>query len=308
MVSTTFDTGLATSLAELVEKAYDQYKKGLTDPTYDGKITPPKGFEQIAAFKAPEIDIGSRSTLLRSVQGSAVDLTDTATLQAMTVGVRDVFFGFALRPKAGFSPSPAKNILVFRGTQSAEEWLADLSVVQVDVPLVWFNDGKLQLAKAHLGFLLLYAFLYEQVLTAAKGFDTSLPCYCTGHSLGHPLASFAALTTDLQVYGGTGLEGLVQLYTYAGPRVGDPTFAAAFDGLIPAGFRVVNLSDVVPVVPPTSIFGYLYQHMGQEWSYLFQTGNVDTNHSLLDNYIPAVSPPTGPVETDAPRSYPTSGL
>ena len=90
--------------------------------------------------------------------------------------------------------------------------------------------------------------------------------------------------------------------------VGDPAFSGAYN-LLPASFRVVNLSDVVPVVPPSSIFGYQYSHVGQEWSYLFQTGEVGGNHSLLDNYIPAVAPTTGsPVETNAPRSYPNSGI
>jgi hypothetical protein len=310
MVSTTFDSGLATSLAALIEKAYEQYAKGLQDPSYDGSITPPPGFVQTAAFKAPEIDIGHSSPLLRAVQGPAVanNLTDLSRLEALTAGLRKVYFGFALQPAPGVSPSPGMNILVFRGTRSPEEWIADLSAVQVEVPLLWFNHGKLRLAKAHLGFLLLYAFLYEQVLTAARGFDTSLPCYSTGHSLGHSLATLAALTADIAVYEGEGLEGLVQLYSYAGPRVGDPAFAGAFDALIPSAFRIVNLSDVVPVLPPTSIFGYQYQHVGQEWSYLFQTGDVESNHALVDNYIPAVTPPTGPVETDAPRTYPTSGL
>ena len=63
------------------------------------------------------------------------------------------------------------------------------------------------------------------------------------------------------------------------------------------------------VLPPSSIFGYQYSHVGQEWSYLFQTGDVGDNHGLVDNYIPAVAPSTGsPVETNSPRSYPNSGL
>ena len=177
------------------------------------------------------------------------------------------------------------------------------------MPLVWFSCGRFQIAKASVGFLLVYAFLYEQVLAAAKAFNSSYPLYVTGHSLGHALAVFAALTADLQVYGGGGLLGQVQMYSFAGPRVGDPAFSGAYNFLLPASFRVVNLSDVVPVVPPSSIFGYQYSHVGQEWSYLFQTGDVGDNHGLVDNYIPAVAPSTGsPVETNAPRSYPNSGI
>jgi hypothetical protein len=306
MASTTFDSTLATTLAVFCELTYAQYQEGLTNPQYDGSVAglqppPPQGFVQTATFKAPEIDIGHSSPLLRAVQGPAVDLTDIAALRSLTTGVQDVFFGFA-------GTWNGMNIVALRGTQSPEEWLADISVVQVDVPLVWFNDGKFQIAKAHLGFLVLFAFLYEQVLAALKAFDTSAPCYVTGHSLGHALAVFSALVAKLEVYGVAAASTAVQLYTFAGPRVGDPTFAGAYDFFLPQSFRVVNLSDVVPIVPPTSIFGYQYQHVGQEWSYLFQAGDVGNNHGLVYNYIPAVTPPTGPVETDAARTYPTSGL
>ena len=305
-MAATFDPTLATTMSVFCELTYAQYQAGLQNPNYDGSVAgltppPPSGFVQTASFKAPEIDIGHNSSLLRAVQGSQINLTDVAQLESLTAGLLDVYFGFA-------GTWNGVNVLALRGTQSPEEWIADLSVVQVDVPLLWFSDGKLQVAKAHLGFLLLYALLYEQVLAAAQGFSTSDPCYVTGHSLGHALAVFSALTTKLQVYGVGAGSDMVQLYSFAGPRVGDPIFADAYNFFIPSSFRVVNLSDVVPVLPPTSIFGYQYQHVGQEWSYLFQTGNVGTNHSLVDNYVPAVTPPTGPVETNAPRTYPTSGL
>jgi triacylglycerol lipase len=196
-----------------------------------------------------------------------------------------------------------------RGIQSVEEWLDDLGIAHIDVSLVWFSDGCLQIAKVVGGLPARLRLLYEQVLAAAKAFNSSYPLYVTGHSLGHALAVFAALTADLQVYSLGGLSGQVQMYSFAGPRVGDPAFSGAYDALLPASFRVVNLSDVVPVVPPSSIFGYQYSHVGQEWSYLFQTGEVAGNHSLLDNYIPTVAPTTGsPVETNAPRTYPNSGI
>jgi len=303
MPSMTFDPAWAGQLANMVEVAYGQYDEGVKDPTYNGAITPPTGFVQTAAFKAPEVDIGKRSKLVSAVLGRAVDLTHLAVLRALTLGIRDVWYGYALAPAAG-APNPV-NVLVFRGTRSVEEWLEDLTFAQIDVPLVWFNHGRLQVAKASVGFLLAYAFLYEQVLAAAKAFNSSYPLYVTGHSLGHALAVFAAVTADLQVYSGGGLTGQVQMYSFAGPRVGDATFSSAYDFLLPASFRVVNLSDVVPVVPPSAIFGYQYSHVGKEWSYLFQTGEVGNNHSLLDNYIPAVS---GQVETNAPRTYPNSGL
>lgn len=115
----------------------------------------------------------------------------------------------------------------------------------------------------------------------------------------------AAAVVDLLVYGGQGIAGQVQMYSFAGPRPGDPVFASAYDLLLPASFRVVNLSDVVPIVPPTEIFGLSYAQVGTAWSYLDQTGDVGGNHSLADNYQPAVQ---AKVETAAPRHFPNNGI
>ena len=296
----TFDPTLAATMAVFCELTYEQYAAGLLNPNYDGSVTGlttpvPAGFVQTASFKAPEIDISNSSPLLRTIRAGAVDLTDLATLRSLTLGLQDVFFGFA-------GTWNGNGIVAMRGTRSPEEWIADLTAVQVDVPLVWLQDGKFQIAKADLGFLALYAFLFDQVNSALDGFGSSQPVIATGHSLGHALAVFSAATSAV------GHLKSTQLYSFAGPRVGDPIFTDAYNSFVPGSFRVVNLSDVVPVLPPTSIFGYQYNHVGQEWSYLFQTGDVGTNHSLTDNYLPAVTPPAGPVETDATRTYPTSGL
>jgi hypothetical protein len=92
--------------------------------------------------------------------------------------------------------------------------------------------------------------------------------------------------------------------------VGDPGFVAAYNSRLPASYRVVNLADAAPLYPSTSLFGNTYAHVGlpgSEWSYLHQTGDVASNHSLVTNYIPALTPPVGPVGTNAPRAYPTAG-
>src|SRR5262249_8983288 len=162
-------------LANMVELAYGQYDEGLKNPTYNGAITPPAGFVQTAAFKAPEVDIGRSSKLVSAVLGHAVELTDVASLRALSASIQDVWFGYALAPAAG-AANPV-NVLVFRGTRSVEEWLEDFTIAQIDVPLMWFKDDRLQVAKASVGFLLVYAFLVEQVLAATRAFDRSSPLY-----------------------------------------------------------------------------------------------------------------------------------
>lgn len=305
------DLTLTGLLARLSDLSYTQYEEGLKDPSYDGSITPPAGYVQTASFKAPELWPGE-STLLATAERHKIHPADTAALSSLAASlrVRDVYFGFSLAPDPKGGGDAAGNVIVLRGTQSIQEWVEDVlgSAYQLPVPLVWFDHGSLKLAKAHAGFLIAYAFLYQQVLDAAKKFDTSHPCYVTGHSLGAALAVLAALSVDLQVYDGAGVDGQVQMINFAGPRVGDPVFAEAYDDLLPASFRVANLSDVVPLLPPASIFGWHYQHVGTEYSYLDQAGEVGGNHSIANNYVPATNPPKGPVETDAPRTYPNTGL
>uniref|UniRef100_A0A914W4I4 Fungal lipase-like domain-containing protein n=1 Tax=Plectus sambesii TaxID=2011161 RepID=A0A914W4I4_9BILA len=69
----------------------------------------------------------------------------------------------------------------------------------------------------------------------------------TGHSLGGALASLAAVRT---VKDGYRTSNQIKLITFGQPRVGDSTFAAMHDQLIPYSFRVVNKADLVPHLPP----------------------------------------------------------
>ena len=95
------------------------------------------------------------------------------------------------------------------------------------------------------------------------------------------------------------------MYNYAGPRVGDPTFVSFYNGKVPNSYRTVNLADVVPTLPPTEVFNNTFGHVGTEWSYLWQTGNVATNHSIKEDYLPTVTEHPQAI-TDAPREQPTS--
>jgi predicted lipase len=99
------------------------------------------------------------------------------------------------------------------------------------------------------------------------------------------------------------LRDKIQLYTYASPRVGDLTFAKLHSQYIPNSYRIVNLADFIPLMPPTQAVG-TYLHVGQEWSFLSQNGDFMPNH-VVDTYRVAVE---REVETDSSRSYPVSGL
>lgn len=293
-----YDPKTALLLAQVNALTYEQFQKGIQDPKYDGTITPPPGYKQTAVFKAPEIYLepknttGSKSDKFRlsDLNPEKVVLTDIKKLEELVKCLRKVFFGFVLEA----TDDSGNCIIALRGTQDPYEWLIDAACIQIPIPLVWHEEKKLKLAKAHFGFLFLFAFLKEQINKAAKNFSNPKTCYVTGHSLGAALAVLTALTLGTKVFKNGGRDGLVQMYNYAGPRVGDPTFADAYDYLIPKSYRVVNLADIVPVVPPRSILKYQYQHVGapdQEWSYCNQTGDIVDNHSLQNNYIPALQHP-----------------
>ena len=112
----------------------------------------------------------------------------------------------------------------------------------------------------------------------------------TGHSLGAAIATLVAFEL---VQAAPKLKDQIQLYTYAGPRVASPAFAKLHSQLIPNAYRVVNLGDTVPLVPPVTL-GSSYVHLGQEWSFLAQYGDVLLNH-VVDTYRAALEQE---VETD----------
>lgn len=296
-----YDTTLSKLLVQVCELTYFQYQH----PDKKGKIQPPSGYTQIASFTAPEIDLTKLKLLQLSMQASPLTPLAAKNIQSsaqvrdsvhtLFPQIQDVYFGFALT-------SSTYNIIALRGTQSDFEWALDATIPQVPVPLVWYNHGKFQAAQVHLGFLIFFAMLADQIVTAAKQFNPALPCLVTGHSLGGALAVLAAPSLKLLLPAQT-----FEMYNFAGPRVGDPTFVDAYNFFVPQSYRVVNLSDMIPMLPPSLVFHWQYGHVGEEWSFLNQSGNVAGNHALIGahNYTDAVNLA---IPTNAPRVYPVTGL
>lgn len=101
------------------------------------------------------------------------------------------------------------------------------------------------------------SFVEEGFLSVFRGVSDSCP-HCpsktivTGHSLGGAIALLFAY--DLAAAGAA-----PDVYTLAGPRVGNAQWANAFDALVPVCYRVVNHADPVPRVP-LELFGF--RHVG----------------------------------------------
>jgi triacylglycerol lipase len=143
-------------------------------------------------------------------------------------------------------------IVAFRGSKTLWDWIADIDAI----PFAYLPDPSAGLA--HMGFQL----LYEHVRGSVGAILKSDACpgvkqvIVTGHSLGGALSVLGGLDLATNVLPGVSID----LYTFAGPRTGDPKFAGTFNKVIPNCFRVVNFMDVVPQLPVPP----LYEHVGTE--------------------------------------------
>jgi len=249
-----FDKNIALEAAALVNQAYDQYSH----------------FKQGVDW---------------SLQGNYDTL---AKLSAKPEGVlpRTEPFGFVAR-----NQDSGSIFVTFRGTESLEDWLSDLTFPQVSHP--WGN--------AEQGFSHIYAQCSGDVLSAVKNAGAAPSVLVTGHSLGGGLAVLA--TADLV---NSGVSAAAGMYSFAGPRAGDIAFATQFNRRVGVAWRIVNTEDVVTSVPiatpqllsagvphtPLSMVLSLarnlnFEHVGAEVSFTTHNGSIPANHAM-QTYITAL--------------------
>lgn len=175
-------------------------------------------------------------------------------------------FGFIARRDLNGKPAI---FIAFRGTREKAEWIDNIQAKPVNC----LDDPNL--GKVSYGFQKIFTRSYDQLDPVTRGLnatkDSHLPAsekrglmatlletladsnrcpdgaqvYVAGHSLGGALSTLAALTVARRTRFKEPL-----LYTFASPRVGDPTFAAQFAAL--TVYRIANSEDLVPSVPPAS--------------------------------------------------------
>ncbi|KAG0184435.1 hypothetical protein DFQ28_011145, partial [Apophysomyces sp. BC1034] len=162
--------------------------------------------------------------------------------------------------------------LAFRGTNSFRNFVADFDFVST----TYF---PVKGAKVHGGFYKAYMEVAEKVITNMRKQMDEYPDYkvvVTGHSLGGAFAVLGAM--DLYQRDERFSKKNMKVYTYGGPRVGNPDFAYYVTGTGIDVFRTVNNRDIVPHLPPQS-FGFL--HPGIE--YWIQDGKDDVK--ICDNAL-----------------------
>src|SRR5579862_6635780 len=190
-----FNRPLAQQVAALVQNAYDQYIQGT-----NWHILP--GYEILAVLEAKP--------------------------EGWTA--KDERFGFIAQEQTS-----GDLFVTFRGTQSPEDWLSNLTFPQV--PHAW---GMVERG---------FSTLYNQCSTSVRQTVANAGAarvVVTGHSLGGALATLA--TADLVLAGRAPL-----MYTFASPRTGNVDFANKFNQNVQVRWRVANTEDLVTTVPLATI-------------------------------------------------------
>lgn len=309
-----YNREISQLLIQCSKLATQQYLKGKIDPKYNGDIKSLpaytaqfKGYTQVASIKGEEANISEEVEVeitqsptspnnatdpIGDNVGTAQKAIENTAKEVVKVNRKiPVYFGFVLSSKK-------HNIIVFRGTQRTIEWVLNINAVYATRESKVFSKSY---GAIHPGFSTIYSNIAAQTIEVAKKLNPSVPCYVSGHSLGAAIATLAAIDIAVKV---PQLKKQVQLYTYASPRVGDPVFAKEHNRIIPNSYRVVNLADAITLVPFTVFFKTEYVHVGEEWSFLAQNGDVMPNH-VVDTYRSAIEKK---VETNKPRNSPNSAL
>ena len=108
------------------------------------------------------------------------------------------------------------------------------------------------------------------------------PTVVTGHSLGSALATLFVLENSVKHK-----FDITLISTLASPKVGNLEFKHVFDTLPLTSWRVVNIRDAVPKLPPAIPFILDYEHIAEAYSFdswLFAKKNLGCYHSI-DTYL-----------------------
>lgn len=275
-----------------------QYLKGKFEANYDGRISALPlytegftSFRQITSLQAAErveeaipfeVPLGALANTPETLNelGDRVNQTKDVIRNQVKQAVNlrqqiSVYYGFLLA-------SPTMNVLMFRGTQRQLEWLENILAIQENY--VHPVNGTV-IGKVHSGIYNFYhTHLAAAVKEAVQSLDPKQPLAIAGHSLGAALATFAAIDLALVL---PEFQPTIQVYTYAGPRLGNKAFAETHSQLLPNHYRITNLADMIPMLPLSKLLTDDFVHVGESWSFLAQQGDIMPNH-FIETYRQAI--------------------
>jgi triacylglycerol lipase len=217
MTSTPYNPLQAVFCSNMVELAYGNFNKNQPNPP------PPK---LLAGW-----------TFVGNLQ---VDLNLLGTMY---------YIGFVTR-----NPATAETAIVFLGTEDLE-WFYDGDALKTPHPLA----GNVESGMFDMFNSMTFTPQSSSTSVPFASFLTTLNptqlTYVTGHSLGGALTTFTAAAIMMLPAPPTGDQ--LQVYSIASPRVGDAAFVAKFNAVVPNNFRIFNIHDYVPMLPPEDL-GYVH--------------------------------------------------
>ncbi len=285
-----FDPTAAVFYGQFIEAAYDMFDADQNNPTPQPSSNFPSGYQLAAWVQMKDFIIGSGDP---------------------------TFYGFIAQKMTELH----QFVLAIRGTSNGIEWWDDLNAA-ILTPFKASGFGSVGAGFARIydtleivvppanaaaaasaaprslrsvgGFSQQVAALVNRSATAAARTEISPPppaIAVAGHSLGAALATLYvadnARTTQI---------ANPSLCTFASPRVGDTTFVAKFNGLNLTSWRIVNMPDVVPNLPPQFLgFSHVdglqnFNSLGKAKSSLYCWHSLATYLSLID---PSLQPDPG---------------
>lgn len=223
--------------------------------------------------------------------------------------------GYQLLGFAAYANNLSHNIIILRGTVTAEEADYDLQGWGLNTPCSLPSSGN---PKANYGNVKkdLYDFYtgtnFGTVTSLASSFNTAVkkvaqanpgkPWFVAAHSLGGALATLGAL--DAVVSNSYGSTAKPTLVTFGSLHLGDQSFANKFNSILPSTLRFANLSDFVP-----SLVSLLpgspnpYVHVGLEATFIWEKWDNWANHSMQFTYLPTLQNYSSVIKV-GPRQYP----
>lgn len=171
--------------------------------------------------------------LMGAAPGFPIDLSDLGHQWEATIfGVDPNLFTSERVPFGFVSTGPGGTFVTFRGTDDASEWVMDAEFLLEVCPLVPGGHWE------H-GFGQTFSSLTVGGNPLSAALPGLKPDVITGHSLGCPLAGYAALLS----------HSLPRLVLIASPKPGDAALAAAVRAACASIVSYANPCDLVPKLP-----------------------------------------------------------
>ena len=169
-------------------------------------------------------------------------------------------------------------VIAFRGSEFFHDWLDNFDFIPAPYRPI---PGR---GTVHQGFQFVYYAIRDnlrQVVQSRKANCKEM--LITGHSLGGALCGLAV--PDLLNDVAQNLSPIV--YTWAEPRVGHGDYVSFFVTHVNVCYRIVNVWDVVPHLPP-DLAGYEHEGDALTIDSGF-TPDVAKNHLLVSGYAPGLA-------------------